>query len=86
MASWKPIVTALLLPPVPFLVLILLGARLLLPRRGLGWLVILIGVAGIWLAGCAGAAQWIDQFALKPPRELSRDRVGELKSQFKRSG
>ena len=34
--SWKPVIGALILPPVPFLVLVLIGARLLLPRRGLG--------------------------------------------------
>jgi hypothetical protein len=43
--TWKPLLTALLLPPVPFLLLLLLGARLLLPSRGLGWLVILFSVA-----------------------------------------
>lgn len=80
LASWKPIISALLLPPVPFLFLILIGARLLLPRRGLGWLVILVGVAGVWLGGCTGAAQLIDQFLLKPPHELSRERIGELKA------
>ena len=46
--TWKPIFTALLLPPVPFLLLIIVGARLILPRRGLGWAIILPSVAGIW--------------------------------------
>ena len=43
--SWKPILTTLLLPPVPLLLLTLIGARLVLPRRGLGWFLILLSVA-----------------------------------------
>ena len=43
--SWKPLLTALLLPPVPLLLLVLVGTRLVLPRRGLGWLVILFSVS-----------------------------------------
>lgn len=38
MADWalyKPVLAALALPPVPFLLLVLVGARLILPRRGL---------------------------------------------------
>ena len=54
--AWKPILTALILPPVPFLVLLLVGARLILPRRGLGWFLIVLSVAGLWLAHCTGAA------------------------------
>ena len=42
--AWKPVLTALILPPVPFLVLLLVGARLILPRRGLGWFLIVLSV------------------------------------------
>ena len=84
-ASWKPVLTALLLPPVPFLLLILIGARLLLPRRGLGWFVVVVGVLGIWFCGCNITADWIDRLLLKPPRELSRDRIAELKNDARRS-
>ena len=62
--SWKPVIAALVLPPVPFLVLILIGARLLLPRRGLGWLVIVISVALLWLSACTGAARGLSQLIL----------------------
>jgi uncharacterized SAM-binding protein YcdF (DUF218 family) len=78
--SWKPVLTALLLPPVPFLVLMLIGARLILPRRGLGWLVILLSVALMWLAACTGTAQLLSQFVLHPPAPLTSDRIKELKS------
>lgn len=78
--TWKPMLTALLLPPVPLLLLVLIGARLILPRRGLGWFVILLGVALLWLSACAGTAQFLTQFALHPPPPLSLDRIQALKA------
>jgi uncharacterized SAM-binding protein YcdF (DUF218 family) len=81
--SWKPVITALILPPVPFLLLMLIGARLILPRRGLGWLVILLSVALLWLSACSGTAQLLSQFALRPPAALTPERIKELKAQAK---
>jgi len=83
--SWKPVLTALLLPPVPLLVLLLIGARLILPRRGLGWFVIVLSVALLWFSNCAGTAQVLSQFVLHPPAALSSDRIKELKAQSKES-
>lgn len=79
--SWKPILTALLLPPVPFLLLALIGARLILPRRGLGWFVIVLSVALIWLSACTGSARLLMQFALHAPPALNADRVQALKAE-----
>jgi uncharacterized SAM-binding protein YcdF (DUF218 family) len=79
--SWKPVVAALLLPPVPFLVLTLIGARLLLPRRGLGWLVIVFSVAMLWLSASTGAARGVAQLLLPAPAALSFDRVRELRAE-----
>jgi uncharacterized SAM-binding protein YcdF (DUF218 family) len=81
--SWKPVLTALLLPPVPFLVLLLVGARLILPRRGLGWTVIVLSVAGIWITSTMGFARAIEQFALHVPPAIKSDRINELKAQAK---
>ena len=78
--TWKPVLTALLLPPVPFLLLLLLGARLLLPRRGLGWLVILFSVAMLWVSACTGTAQFLSQFVLHPPGALTSGRIKALKA------
>jgi uncharacterized SAM-binding protein YcdF (DUF218 family) len=83
--SWKPVLTALLLPPVPLLVLLLIGARLILPRRGLGWFVIILSVALLWFSNCAGTAQLLSRFVLHPPAALSSDRIKELKAQSKES-
>ncbi len=80
-ASWKPLLSALVLPPVPFLLLTLIGARLLLPRRGLGWFVIAFSVAMLWLSACTGAVREMTRFMLLPPAALSFDRVRELKGE-----
>jgi uncharacterized SAM-binding protein YcdF (DUF218 family) len=81
--SWKPVLTALLLPPVPLLLLLLIGARLILPRRGLGWFLVILSVALLWLSNCSGTAQALSQFVLHPPAALSPDRIKELKTQAK---
>ncbi len=79
--SWKPVLTALLLPPVPFLFLILVGARLLLPRRGLGWLLIFFSVVMLWLSACSGAAYGLMRFGLQPPSALSFERINALRAE-----
>ena len=79
--SWKPAITALLLPPVPLLVLTLIGGRLLLPRRGLGWLLIIVSVVLLWISSCSGAARGLTQLMLRPPAALSFDRVRELRAE-----
>jgi uncharacterized SAM-binding protein YcdF (DUF218 family) len=79
--SWKPALAALLLPPIPLLLLVLIGARLMLPRRGLGWFVIVVAVALLWLSACLGAAQAVSQTLLHPPPALGFDRIKELKAE-----
>lgn len=58
LSGLKPLVDALLLPPLPFVVLTLVGARVLGSRRGLGWSLILLSALGLWLSatGAAGKA------------------------------
>jgi uncharacterized SAM-binding protein YcdF (DUF218 family) len=84
--TWKPILTALILPPVPFLLLILIGARLMLPRRGLGWFVIVLSVLGLWFSACSGTAQQLSQFVLRPPPAMTPIRIAELKAQNNKPG
>lgn len=81
-ASYKPILTALALPPVPFLILILVGARLILPRRGVGYLVLLLGVSGIWFSSCHVTAVWLQNLALHAPHAL----YGEAQSRLAADG
>lgn len=77
--SWKPVLSALLLPPVPWLLLMLLGARLLYWRRSIAWMVMLLAAAGTWLSCCTAVAEWLEFAALRPPPALNADRVAELK-------
>ncbi|HZE91409.1 MAG TPA: YdcF family protein [Rhizobacter sp.] len=81
--AWKPILSALVLPPVPLLLLILIGARLILPRRGLGWFVIMLGIAGLWLSTCFGTARWLNEFVLKQPPALTTEAIDDLKAAVK---
>lgn len=81
--SWKPVVAAFVLPPVPFFLLLLIGARLILPRRGLGWFVILVSLTGLWLSACTGMGQLLMQLALKPPPAYGLQAINELKAAVK---
>lgn len=85
-ASYKPLLTALALPPVPFLVLILVGARLILPRRGLGYLVLLTGVLGIWFSSCQITALVLQDHVLKPPGPLLGAELARLQAAGKAYG
>lgn len=81
LGSWKPIVSALILPPVPGLVLVLLGARLILPKRGWGYLTLLLGVLVIWFGSCNVTARWLLNGVLKPPVALDGAEMLRLKQQ-----
>jgi uncharacterized SAM-binding protein YcdF (DUF218 family) len=77
--SWKPVLTALLLPPVPLLLATLIGARMILWRRGLGWLVLLLAVSATWLAACTAVGEWMQRAWLEPPPPPSAEQLAELK-------
>ena len=76
--SWKPVLTVLLLPPVPLLVLALIGIRLSLARRV--WSRVLLGLAGagIWFSASTVAAEWLQQVWLAPPPALAGERLARL--------
>jgi uncharacterized SAM-binding protein YcdF (DUF218 family) len=77
--AWKPLISALLLPPSPFLVLTLIGARVLVARRGLGWLLIVLSVLLMWFSSCLVTGQTLEWLLLKPPPALSATRIAEIK-------
>ena len=83
--SWKPVLTALLLPPVPFLLAILVGARLILPRRTLGCLLIVLSVAGVWLAATTGTGRLLERTLLHVPAALAGERIAAIKGEAKGS-
>jgi uncharacterized SAM-binding protein YcdF (DUF218 family) len=85
--AWKHVITALLLPPVPFLLILLLSALLLWVRRTSGWLLMLVAVAGLWLCNCVGFGQALSAIVLKPPAALQPPQIAALKrdSQVRRN-
>jgi uncharacterized SAM-binding protein YcdF (DUF218 family) len=54
--TWKPLLTALLLPPVPLLATVLLGAGLIGKRPRIGGFLVAASVALIWLSGSTQVA------------------------------
>jgi len=77
--SWKPTLTALVMPPVPFLVLVLAGARLMFSRRVTAWLLVLTGCAGLWLTCTAALGIGLTRFLLAPPPALGAAEIAELR-------
>ena len=77
--SWKPVLSSLLLPPVPLLLLILIGARMMVWRRGWGWLAVLAATAGLWFGACSAVGEWLQQALLAPPPALDAVHVADLK-------
>ncbi len=81
LAHWKPVVATLLLPPVPMLVLVLLGTRMLFSRQWLGWLMVLAGVVAMWLSCTTALSRALTLGVLKPAPALTEAAVTELKRQ-----
>lgn len=75
---WKSVVGTLLLPPMPLLLLALLGV-LLLPRwRGLGRALVLIAVLGLWAVCTNGVGHVLIEALTRPPPALSAERITSL--------
>ena len=76
----KGLVTALLLPPVPFLLLMLLGAWLLRRHRyGLGWTATLLGACALWLSSTTTVSWALNQALLRPPPALTAGAIDDLR-------
>ena len=76
----KPVAAALLLPPVPFLVLALAGVGVSRARPRTGrWLVVLACI-GIWMGSCVGAARWVQEAWLSPPAPLDAAQRAQLRA------
>jgi uncharacterized SAM-binding protein YcdF (DUF218 family) len=80
-SGWKPLLTALVMPPVPLLLLVLVGAAQLRTRRVLGWLLVLISVSLLWLTACTGTGEWLKRGLLPPPYALSQSDIVDLKAE-----
>lgn len=76
---WKPLLTALALPPVPWLLLMLIGGRLVAWRRRFGMGLLVLGAALTWLSACQGTALWLQATLHPVPPPLSNAAVAGLK-------
>jgi uncharacterized SAM-binding protein YcdF (DUF218 family) len=76
--SWKPALTALALPPVPLIALLVVAAVLLWARRAVGWLLFAAGSAGLWLASCAAVGDALQSALLDVPPALSAAQLQAL--------
>jgi uncharacterized SAM-binding protein YcdF (DUF218 family) len=76
--GWKPALTALLLPPVPWLLMVLAGAGLLTRRRAAGWSLLLAGVLLVYLSSCWGVARALHDTLLHPPAALRAEEIDAL--------
>lgn len=79
LATWKPLLVLLVLPPVPWLLLVLLGAAGLWRRRGWGWVLVLAGVALTWASCTTFVAEHTLRWLLSPPEALAESQVARLR-------
>lgn len=77
--SWKPVIAGLVMPPVPLLVLVLVGARLIPARRGLGWTCVLLAVAGLWGSCTTAVGEALLRVLIHPPPALQASDIAALK-------
>ena len=77
--GWRSVLAALLLPPVPFLVLVVLGARMFPRYRVRAWLILLLGCLGIWAMCTHVVGQALTHWLLPPTRSLTANEIGDLK-------
>lgn len=80
LAAWKPLITALVLPPAPLLLLVLIGVVFVRTRRRGGWILVLSGLSMLWLITCQGTSRFLEESVLKPPHALSGDELQRLKA------
>lgn len=77
--GWKPLLVALLLPPVPWLLLTLIAARLLWRGRGWGWLLMLLAVGLTWGSSTTFVAETMTRLLLSPPDALDAREIAALR-------
>ncbi len=71
--------SALFISPLPLILMVLVGARLVYRRRLLAWLLILLGCAGLWLSTTEAAGGLLKRWLLRPPPALAGHDLSDLK-------
>lgn len=70
LAHWKIVAVPLLLPPMPFVLLMLLGAAVLRRSRLLGWTGVLAGAVALYVSLTPIGGDWATDWLLDPPRPV----------------
>ncbi|MCK6419625.1 MAG: YdcF family protein [Aquabacterium sp.] len=81
LSGWKPIFAALLLPPFPLLLLMVVGARLMVSRRHWrsGWVVMLSVLLLMWASCCIGVGHFLERALLHVPPPLTESQMAPLR-------
>lgn len=80
MGQLKPVLSALLLPPMPFLLLALAAAGLVRRRPRTARALVVLACIGAWLCSSAGAARWVEESWLSLPAPLAAAQRAQLKA------
>jgi uncharacterized SAM-binding protein YcdF (DUF218 family) len=86
LAGWKPVAAALLLPPLPLLLLMFLGAWVLRRRPAWGWALMIAGGLGIWLCSSSAAGDFLTRQLLHPLQPLGTAELQSLRAQARGGG
>lgn len=76
--AWKPLLTALLLPPVPLLVTVILGAGLLGRRPRIGWCLVVGSAILVWLSCSTQVADRLQLALGLKARPLAAERLQDI--------
>jgi uncharacterized SAM-binding protein YcdF (DUF218 family) len=71
LAGVKPVVSALLMPPVPFLVIAVAGACVARARPRASRALVVLACVATWLSACTAFAQWLETHGLDEPPPLT---------------
>ena len=80
LSSWKGTLAILVMPPVPWLLMVLVGARLMFKRRLLAWTLIVLGCAAVWFSSTSALGKLMRQTVHPVPAALEPDRLSALRS------
>jgi uncharacterized SAM-binding protein YcdF (DUF218 family) len=80
LAGLKPALSALLMPPVPFVVLALVGAGLTRRRPREARTLVILACVGIWLCACTGLSRWLEIHGLDEPTPLTASDRAKLEA------
>jgi len=73
LTAWKPALTALLLPPVPWILLVLWGAWGLSRRQRAAWGWMVLACVGLWASSSSKVGTALSQVLLSPPAALQSE-------------